>query len=47
MEVTTSSRTAVAVGWGRTLEDKLTTLLGVVVVSTERVYSAQVRRQIE
>lgn len=28
MEVTTSSRTAVAVGWGRTLEDKLTTLIG-------------------
>lgn len=28
MEVTTSSRVAVAVGWGRTLEHKLTTLIG-------------------
>lgn len=28
MEVTTSSRVAVAVGWGRTFEDKLTTLIG-------------------
>lgn len=26
--MTTSSRAAVAVGWGRTLEDKLTTLIG-------------------
>jgi hypothetical protein len=46
LEVTASSRAPVAVGWGRTLEDKLTTLIGSS-RGVNRVYSVQVREKIE